>query len=120
MNDEAIDQINDLEDRKQQLIAEARESAMSNITESLEILSELGLHYSLVAKPKAKAAPRATRAPSNRPCKICGFATSPPHDARHHRHQEEKRAFTPEELQKRGLTRVPDSTADPQPTENSS
>ncbi len=115
MHNDAIDQINDLEDRKQQLIAEARESAMTNITESLETLSELGFHYSLVAKQKAKAgsrAPRTPRAPSNKPCKICGFATSPPHDARHHRHQEVKQPFTSEELQERGLTRVPEPVAD--------
>jgi vacuolar-type H+-ATPase subunit H len=53
MEDTVIDQINQLEDEKQQLIGKAREEAMATITRSLETLSELGYHYRLVAKKKS-------------------------------------------------------------------
>ena len=53
MENTVIDQINQLEDEKQQLIGKAREEAMSTITRSLETLSELGYHYRLVAKKKS-------------------------------------------------------------------
>ena len=43
---------------------------------------------------------------AERPCPICNFRTDPPHDARRHRGQDDKRPFTAEELRHLGLKRV--------------
>jgi hypothetical protein len=42
----------------------------------------------------------------NKPCSICDCVTNPPHDARSHRSQEPKKAFTKAELEERGMVKV--------------
>lgn len=42
----------------------------------------------------------------DRPCPICEFKTVPPHDARRHRGQKDKRPFTIEELHEMGMTKA--------------
>lgn len=42
----------------------------------------------------------------DRPCPICEFKTVPPHDARRHRGQSEKRPFTAEELETLGMKKT--------------
>jgi len=39
----------------------------------------------------------------NKPCSLCNFLTEPPHDARAHRSQKKKAAFSKEELDERGF-----------------
>lgn len=55
------------------------------------------------AKPTIKAARVAN---PDRPCPICEFKTTPPHDARRHRGQSEKRPFTAAELTGMGMTKA--------------
>lgn len=63
------------------------------------------------SKEPAKAAKasttKATRTSNpDRPCPICGFKTVPPHDARRHRGQSEKKPFTAEELNTMGMKKA--------------
>ncbi|MGH1418884.1 MAG: hypothetical protein ACRBCJ_08510 [Hyphomicrobiaceae bacterium] len=106
MTKSAIEKIKELEEQKAELINEAREEAMDQVTQGIEILEELGFPYTLARqdKPKKVRTRRGTRKASpDKDCPICKFQTSPAHDARHHRNQPEKSPFTADELEQKGL-----------------
>lgn len=65
MENTVIDQIKDLEERKQKLIDEARDDAMTKAKEAIAILKELGIHYQIVAKHSKRAQRPARRKPAS-------------------------------------------------------
>lgn len=68
-------------------------------------LRETGARSGRQASAESRKGTRSVNA--ERPCPICGFKTIPPHDARAHRSQgEKKRAFTAEELSSKGMTKA--------------
>lgn len=94
---------------------EAKEEALEKANEAVASLNALGLEYRLVngAEPAArvtKAAGKTTASTKgmvrDAPCSICGFKTSPPHDARAHRGQTKKKAFTAAELKDKDFAKV--------------
>ena len=99
----ALDQLKALEAQKAELAEQAYSEALQQAEEAVSALNSLGYDYTLTNGSKPK---RTTRKPKDTPCKICGFKTDPPHDARAHRSQAEKRPFTDEELAQLGMTKV--------------
>jgi hypothetical protein len=108
------EQLKDLEQSREALIKEAKTSALQRAETAIRELNDIGFHYVLrEGATKAKAerkgqsdAPK--RKSRDEPCKICGFKTSPIHDARAHRGQAHKKPFTPAELSAKGLHKVGD------------
>jgi hypothetical protein len=103
-----------LDDQRAGLLKEARTSALAKAEEAVKELNDLGFHYRLlegagktsaVRQAKADAPKRKSR---DEPCKICGFKTSPIHDARAHRGQTHKKPFTTAELSAKGLHKLGD------------
>ncbi|MER8567432.1 hypothetical protein NKH85_15720 [Mesorhizobium sp. M0924] len=54
----------------------------------------------------SKGSPKRAGADPSKVCPICKFQTNPPHDARKHRSQVEKKPFTAQELTVLGLTKA--------------
>ena len=95
MSKSALEQLLSLEDQKSKLVEAAKLELIEKINLDLRLLKNLGFHYRLVESHN-----------SNSPCRICGFKTEKPHNARAHRWQEPKAPFSPEELARRGLRRI--------------
>jgi single-stranded DNA-specific DHH superfamily exonuclease len=103
----ALEQLRQLDEQRKEILESARKEALEVINAALGTLGEFGFNYRLVeAKPPAPSGRKGARQVKDAPCKVCGFKTSPPHDARAHRTQTKKKPFTDEELQAKGLTRV--------------
>lgn len=109
-----LDRIKQLDEERSRLIAEVKKEALDNANAAVLALNELGFNYRLAEGGSRRGASsveslrKGTRTVNaERPCPICGFTTSPPHDARAHRSQgDKKRAFTAEDLSARGMTRA--------------
>jgi hypothetical protein len=111
-----LEKIKALDAQRAQLLEGAKKEALDNAERAVAELNELGFHYALTegasASTSAARAPRkvASHAPKRQardlPCPICHFKTTPHHDGRMHRSQKTKKAFTVEELMKKGLTKV--------------
>lgn len=71
-----------------------------------ELLAELKALGLDVLPQTRKAGDRKERERKDVPCPICKFKTSPLHDARSHRQQNPKKAFTESELTAKGLAKV--------------
>jgi hypothetical protein len=106
-----IDQIRNLENQKAKVKAET----LRKVKQALKELNKLGFDYRVVRNGTASGRAdgignervvRKARTPTNAPCKICGFRTVRPHDARAHRGQAKKARFTRKELAERGLRRA--------------
>jgi len=102
-------QLAQLEALKQEAIAELEsvlQAAQEHVERVQAELDELtgGTGTRGGKKPLVKTAKRVID--PNKPCSICGFATVPNHDARKHRAQEEKKAFTAKELSNLGLQKA--------------
>lgn len=95
MTKSALEQLLALENEKSKLVEAARLELVEKINHSLELLKNLGFSYKLVENTSGHA-----------PCRICGFRTDKPHNARAHRWQEPKAPFSAEELSRRGMRRV--------------
>ncbi|MCH9808436.1 MAG: hypothetical protein K0U74_11940 [Alphaproteobacteria bacterium] len=104
-----IEKIRELEASKQALVTELHDATIAEINDGLELLEELGFNYTLATDQKKSAK---KRKPSQKTCPVCKFATTPPHDRRHHRTQDEPAPFSQEELAAKSFTRV----SDPQST----
>lgn len=112
----ALDRIRALDEERSQLIEAAKNEAMAKAEHAIEELRELGFHYGLIEQKSegestrqdrpVRNAAKGTRQPSDKACPTCGFRTEPPHDARAHRSQTEKKPFTDEELAAMGRSRV--------------
>ncbi len=110
----AIDRIKELDEERSQIFDQAKQEALEKATEAVAALDSLGLEYRLVngvepaarmTKP-AKVAVGSKGAVRDAPCSICGFKTSPPHDARAHRGQTKKKPFSAAELTDKEFTKV--------------
>ncbi len=109
-----LDRLKQLNEQRDQLMGEAKSEAVGRAQEAVDALNALGYRYALVEQPERRAsrgaAPsrRGTRqVNADRPCPICGFKTKPPHDARAHRAQgNKKRAFTADELSAKGMQKA--------------
>src|SRR5262245_44776581 len=107
----AVNKIRQLDAQRAKLIAAAKSEALKKVAKALQELNDLGFNYKLVtdgdrqlAFKKAKKG-RGKGRVTKGACKICGFSTIPPHDARTHRGQSKKAPLTNEELVGRGMRR---------------
>jgi hypothetical protein len=105
MAQSVLQQLKKLDDERNKLIAGAKAEAMDEVNKALAELNSLGFSYKIVEGSATKAKGTA-RSQKDAPCKICNFKTSPLHDARAHRSQDKKKAFTEAELAARGMMRV--------------
>jgi hypothetical protein len=107
----AMERIKELDEERTKLFDEAKEEALQKATEAVAQLRDLGLNYTPV-NGDAKKATSAKEPVRNKGsvkearCSVCGFETSPPHDARKHRGQIRKKPFTAAELTDMGLEKV--------------
>jgi hypothetical protein len=111
-----LDRIRIIEQQK----AKVKTETLRRVKQALKELNRLGFDYQVVRNGHAdgaadgtgservvrKSQRRKSRTLKNEPCKICGFRTVRPHDARSHRGQEKKVPFTRKELAERGLRRA--------------
>jgi hypothetical protein len=107
-----LDELKALDEKRAQLLEDAKKAALDNAEKAVAALNELGFNYRLVEGASTARAPRkaASQAPKRQtrdlPCPICEFKTDPHHDGRAHRSQKTKKPFTVEELMEKGLTKV--------------
>lgn len=108
----ALDRIRQLDEERREIMEQAKAEAMSKVDEAIGELNSLGFSYRVVQDGRSGRSKEGTRGGTrrsnpDRPCPVCGFQTSPPHDARAHRSQgENKRPFAAEELEARGMEQV--------------
>ncbi len=103
-DESALDQLKKLNKERDGLLSKARSEALENAKEAVKVLKELGLEYSLV-EGKSQSVKGSL---SDKPCDLCGFGTSPPHDKRKHRWVLgfEDTPFTASKLRELNLTKV--------------
>lgn len=110
------EEMQQLERRLEELRSQLRGDAEAGLMQSLEDFNKMnfGVTYELrpargtAAKARSGRPAKTTRkVDASRPCPVCGFNTTPPHDARAHRSQgANKRPFTAEELAEKGLVKA--------------
>jgi hypothetical protein len=112
MQKSAIEEIKELKAQLETKTEQAKAEALDRASEAIGFLRELGIDNDTILKElgfrgraKVKES-REGRPPGDQPCAICHFRTDPPHDGRSHRGQAKKKAFTAEELEQKGLTKV--------------
>jgi hypothetical protein len=105
-----IARIKELDAEKSKLIESAKSEALERAKQAVADLNALGFAYSPAQGSVARksAGRKATgHIPADNPCRICGFQTSPPHDARKHRFSKaKKRPFNAKELTDLGMRKV--------------
>jgi hypothetical protein len=106
-----ITRIKELDAERTKLIDEAKKEALARAQQAVADLNALGFAYSLAQASVARKAVKRKAVggiPSDNPCRICGFRTNPPHDARKHRFAKgaKKRAFNAKELADLGMRKV--------------
>jgi hypothetical protein len=117
MQKSVIDEIKVLKAQLESKTEEAKAEALQNGREAIDFLRELGIDNDTILKElgfRARSTPKAPKAakangragPKDEPCAVCNFKTDPAHDGRSHRGQTKKKAFTAEELEEKGLTKV--------------
>ena len=98
----AIAQVKRLQEEIARLSTQARNEALAQASQAIETLNALGLPYRL--HDDAARTPAKKRRSKSVDCRVCGFTTDPPHNARKHSSLgDEKRPFTDEELASLGL-----------------
>jgi hypothetical protein len=98
-----LDQIRTVEHQK----AKVKMQTLRKVKQALNELNKLGFDYRVVVNDRvSETNRRSTRTLKDAPCRICGFRTVRPHDARAHRGQAKKAPFTRKELAERSLRRV--------------
>ena len=112
MQKSIIEEIKELKAQLESKTEQAKAEALERASEAISFLRILGFDNDTILKElgfrgraKTKES-REGRPPSDEPCPICHFRTTPPHDGRTHRGQAKKRPLTAEELEKKGLTKV--------------
>ena len=99
-----IDQLKDLDAQREKLMQGAMAEAMAAMNAALAGVNSLGRLFRLVEDTGNGR--KGTRQVRDVPCKICGYRTRPPHDARRHRAQKTKKPFTKAELNEMGLEKA--------------
>jgi hypothetical protein len=102
--DHFIEEEHERGEQRRALIERLRAERERIITETDEMLKLLG--YAAPDAPKRSRKARTPAQKAQAACKVCGFKTRPPHDARWHRGQSMKQPFTAEELRQRNWDRV--------------
>ena len=98
-----LDQIRTVEHQK----AKVKMATLRRVKQALSELNKLGFDYRVVVNGRVdERVRRSTRTLESAPCRICGFRTVRPHDARAHRGQAKKAPFTRKELAERSMRRV--------------
>ena len=98
-----LDQIRTVEHQK----ATVKTATLRKVKQALSELNKLGFDYRVVVNGRIdERVRRITRTPESAPCRICGFRTMRPHDARAHRGQAKKAPFTRKELAEHSMRRV--------------
>jgi hypothetical protein len=92
-------------EQRQALIEHLLAEREQIISETDELLTALG-YVAAGASERSRANAPTPAQKVQPPCKVCGFKTSPPHDARGHRGQSMKQPFTAEELRLKNWDRV--------------
>jgi len=97
-------------------LAEAKAEALDAAHKAVAALNDLGFSYRLIegsgsvsgggGRTTGEGRKGTRTVNAERPCPICGFKTNPPHDARAHRSQDPKKAFTAEELDAKGMRKA--------------
>jgi hypothetical protein len=101
-----IVRIRELDAERTKLLDDAKKEALARAQQAIADLNALGFAYKLAQGSVARKR-IVGRIPSDNPCRICGFRTKPPHDARRHRFSEaRKRPFTAKELTDLGLKKA--------------
>jgi hypothetical protein len=105
-----IAHLKELDAERTKLIDEAKKDALARAKQAITDLNALGFRYSLTQVSVGKK-PTGRKGlggiPTEKPCRICGFLTSPPHDARKHRFSKaKKRPFNAKELTDLGMRKV--------------
>lgn len=108
MAENPLQRLKALDQERTALLENVKKEALARATAAIDELNSLGFAYRLAEGTASKMASRkGTRTISAKPCPICEFETTPPHDARKHRAQgERKRAFTTRQLEELGLAKV--------------
>jgi hypothetical protein len=106
----ALDRLKALDEERSQLMAEAKQQAMDRVNAAVKNLNSLGFNFRVSEGGRGRGSGSRTgtrQVNAERPCPICGFRTNPPHDARAHRSQgDKKKAFTAEELSAKGMQKA--------------
>jgi hypothetical protein len=98
-----LDHIRNVEHQK----AKVKTETLRKVKQALSELNKLGFDYRVVVNGRVgERVRRSTRTLESAPCRICGFRTVRPHDARAHRGQAKKAPFTRKELAERSMRRV--------------
>jgi hypothetical protein len=98
-----LDRIRTVEQQKMKVKTET----LRKVKQALKELNKLGFDFRVVENGRmGERAKRSTRTLKDVPCRICGFRTVRPHDARAHRGQAKKAPFTRKELAERAMRRV--------------
>jgi hypothetical protein len=100
----ALQRLKELDNERQRIMEQATTEARRRVDEALDGLNALGKRFRLVEDNSGGR--KGTRQVKDAPCKICGFRTVPPHDARRHRGQRTKKPFTNDELQSMGMRKT--------------
>jgi hypothetical protein len=111
-----IARIKELDAERTKLFEDAKKEALARAQQAVSDLNALSFSYSLtqVSAGRKAAGRKGTRQvqqsgriQADNPCRICGFQTKPPHDARKHRFSRaKKRPFNAKELADLGLKKV--------------
>jgi hypothetical protein len=106
-----IARIKELDAERTKLLNDAKKEALSRAQQAVSELNALGFSYSLAQRAVARKGTGrkgAGRVQADHPCRICGFQTRPPHDARRHRFsaKAKKRPFNAKELTDLGMRKV--------------
>ena len=98
-----LDQIRAVEHQK----VKVKTETLRKVKQALSELNKLGFDYRIVVNGRVgQRVRRGTRTLESAPCRICGFRTVRPHDARAHRGQAKKAPFTRKELAEHSMHRV--------------
>jgi hypothetical protein len=97
-----LDQIRTVEHQK----AKVKTETLRKVKQALSELNKLGFDYRVVVNGRVDERVKRSTRTLDAPCRICGFRTMRPHDARAHRGQAKKAPFTRKELAERSMRRV--------------
>jgi hypothetical protein len=97
-----LDHIRTVEHQK----AKVKTETLRKVKQALSELNKLGFDYRVVGNGSVSERVRRSPRTLKEPCRICGFRTVRPHDARAHRGQAKKAPFTRKELAEPALRRV--------------